>query len=103
MKTYGGMELEAHSFLTSALNGVVRLTRWPLYPRGKSHQYPLLRSLDGPQSRYGCNGEKRNINFPCRESNPGRPARNLLNILVELPRLLAADQRSVVYQSVAAL
>jgi hypothetical protein len=28
---------------------------------------------------------KRKISLPCRESNPGRPARSLVTILIELP------------------
>jgi hypothetical protein len=48
---------------------------WPIYPRGKSPQYPLDRSLDGPQNRSGCGGkQEKSHNCPCRESNSGHPA-----------------------------
>jgi len=32
----------------------------PLYPRGKSPQYPLERKLGGPQSRFGHGSEEKN-------------------------------------------
>jgi len=31
----------------------------PLYPQGRSSQYPLDRRLGGPQSRSGCGGKER--------------------------------------------
>jgi hypothetical protein len=52
---------------------VVNFTTRRLYPRLKSPRYPLDRRLDGPQSRSGRCRAKKNL-FPCRESNPGRPA-----------------------------
>lgn len=33
---------------------------WQLYPRGKSFQYPLVRSLSGPQSWCGRGDEEKN-------------------------------------------
>jgi hypothetical protein len=33
----------------------------PLYPRGKSHRYPLRRSLGGPKSRSGRCGKERKL------------------------------------------
>jgi hypothetical protein len=40
------------------------------------------RKLGGPQSRYGRDGNE-NIPSPSRESNPGRPVRSLVTILIE--------------------
>jgi hypothetical protein len=37
---------------------VVSFTPRPLYPRGKSPRYPLVRKLGGPQSRSGISGEE---------------------------------------------
>jgi hypothetical protein len=37
---------------------VVSFTPLSLYPRGKSHRYPLDRRLGGPQSRSGLRGRK---------------------------------------------
>jgi hypothetical protein len=33
----------------------------PLYPQGKSPQYPLHRRLGGSQGRFGCYGEHKNL------------------------------------------
>jgi len=35
---------------------------WPLYPQGKSHQYPLDRRLGGPQIQTGHGSEEKK---PC--------------------------------------
>jgi hypothetical protein len=45
----------SYSFLTSALDGVSGQHHAPaaLYPRVEDPQYPLYRSLGGPQSRSG--------------------------------------------------
>jgi hypothetical protein len=47
IKTYEGVVIRLHAFLTSALEGDKLL----LYPREKNLRYPLDRKLDGPQSR----------------------------------------------------
>jgi len=39
---------------------VASLTPRPLYPWGKSPQYPLDRGLDGPQNQFGRGGEEKN-------------------------------------------
>jgi hypothetical protein len=46
-----------------------------LHVPGKRPRYQLDRRLGGPRSRAGRYGEE-NISFPCRESNPSRPARS---------------------------
>jgi hypothetical protein len=81
---YGGMEVEPHAFLTTALGG----GEWSalhlqlLYSQGKSPRYPLDREMGGPQSWSGCGGEEKNRCF-CWESNPSRPASGLVTILTE--------------------
>jgi hypothetical protein len=47
----------------------------------------LDRRLGGPKSRSGRGGEEKNPQL-YRELNPGRPARTLVTILTELPRLV---------------
>jgi len=52
------MEVELHAFLTSAIDGAeFSFTPRPLYPRGKSPWYPLVRRVAWPQSRSGSDGE----------------------------------------------
>jgi hypothetical protein len=54
MKTYGGVDVYIHVFLTLELvGGVVCFTPRPLYPWN-----PLDRRLDGPQNRSGRRGDK---------------------------------------------
>jgi hypothetical protein len=40
---------------------IVSFTPQPLYPWGKSPQYPLHRRLGGPQSRSGRRGEEKDL------------------------------------------
>jgi hypothetical protein len=54
---------------------------------GKKPRHPLDRRLGGSQSRSGRGGEEKNSPFPCKESNPGRPARSVVIVLTELSRL----------------
>jgi hypothetical protein len=42
----------------------------PLYPRGKSHRYPLDRRLGGPQSRSGRRGEEKILDYRDSNSDP---------------------------------
>jgi hypothetical protein len=63
MKTYGGVEVQLHAVLTSALD-VVTFTDRPLYLRGKSPRYPLDRRLGEPQSRSECRGTEKNLFSP---------------------------------------
>jgi len=51
---------------------VVSFTPRPLYPQGKSSQYPLDRRLAGPQSCCGCDGKEKNFQ-PLPEINPRTP------------------------------
>jgi hypothetical protein len=61
MKTYWGVEVQLHAFLTSALDG----GEWSVSrPQGKSPWYPLDRRLGGPQGRSGRGGEEKNSQLP---------------------------------------
>jgi hypothetical protein len=53
---------------------VVSFTLWLLHPREKRLRYPLDMRLSGPQSHSGHFGEETK-SCPCRDSNPGCPAR----------------------------
>jgi hypothetical protein len=67
---------------------VVTFTPRPLYPRVESPRCPYDKKLGGRQNRYGrCGEEKKSYHCPSRELNTGRPARSLVTILTELPRL----------------
>jgi hypothetical protein len=57
---------------------VISFTLRLLYPRGKSPRYPLDRRLDGPQSRSGRGGEKKNFQPPpgIEPPNLDRPFRS---------------------------
>jgi hypothetical protein len=57
MKTYGGIDVYIHIFLTSALVG----GEWSALLRGKSSQCPLDRGLSGPQNRSGRRREEKNL------------------------------------------
>jgi hypothetical protein len=62
MKTRGGMEVQLHTFLISALDGgwVTNVMPRPLYSREKSLLYPRNRGLVGPHSRSGSGAEEKN-------------------------------------------
>jgi hypothetical protein len=57
MKTYGGLDVEIHIFLTSALFG----GEWSASTAGKSPRYAFDRRLGGPQNRSGRYGEVKNF------------------------------------------
>jgi hypothetical protein len=63
MKTYGGMDVYIHIFLTSALAegewSAPRTCRFN--SRGKSSQDPLDKRVGGPQSRSGRSGEEKTL------------------------------------------
>jgi hypothetical protein len=90
MKTYGGVEVLLHAFLTSVLYGGEWSDSRSSTPlrRLKSSRYPLDRRLGRHRSRSGRGGEEKKKSLPWLESNPGRPTRSLVPILTELLRLL---------------
>jgi hypothetical protein len=91
VKTYYGVEVYLHAFLTSVLGG----GEWPasrpgrFICRGKISSKALERGLGGPQSRSGRGGEEKKLHHcPCLESNLGRSPRSLVSILTDVPTLL---------------
>jgi hypothetical protein len=67
--SYGGVAVQLHTFLTSALDrGERSVSRSDRKTSKKSSRYPQ----DGAQSRPGHGSEEKNP-WPCRESNSGRP------------------------------
>jgi hypothetical protein len=65
---------------------MVTFTPRPLYARGNCLRYQLDRRLGWARALPGrCVEEKHTC--PYRKSNPGRPARRIVTILTELPRL----------------
>jgi hypothetical protein len=90
MKTYVGVEVQLHTLLTSALDeGEWSALRPCRFTREESPQYPLHRRLAGPQSQSGRGGEvKKILPLPLLAVQTCRPARSLVSILTELPRLL---------------
>jgi hypothetical protein len=66
MKTYWGVEVQLHAFLTSALDGGEWSASRPgrFTPQGMNPWYLLDRMLGGPQSRSGCGGEEKNSQTP---------------------------------------
>jgi hypothetical protein len=79
MKTYVGVDVLIHIFLTSALVGGEWSASRPCFlSPGKSPRYPFYRRLGGPQSRSGRYGEAK-IFYSTRTltpASPGRPARS---------------------------
>jgi hypothetical protein len=76
----GERRYSSHSLLTSALDGGEWSASRPgrALPRGKDPRYPLDRRLDGPQSRSGHRGYRKNpLPLPGIEpQSPGRPVRS---------------------------
>jgi hypothetical protein len=57
MKTYGGVDVYIHIFLTSALVG----GEWSALPAGKEPPVHTGMRLDGPQNRSQRLGEEKNL------------------------------------------
>jgi len=89
MKTYGGVEIQSHTLLTSELDGIEwSASRLAALPPGRRPRHPLNRTPCRPQSR-SERGNKEKIS-PCssREWKPGRPVHCPVTLLTELPRLI---------------
>jgi hypothetical protein len=94
MNTYRGVEVWFHAFLTSALYAGERLASRPGRASLPGKDPRLDRRLGGPPSRSGRGGEgKISHHCSCRELNPGHPARSLVTIPTELPRLLIISRK----------
>jgi hypothetical protein len=81
VKTYWGVEVLLHAFLTLAVGG----GEWSASFSG--HFAPGAHCMGGwvdPQSQSGRDGEEKTRHCPCRELNPGRPAHSLVCIMTEL-------------------
>jgi hypothetical protein len=87
MKTYGGVEVQLHTFLTSELDvGEWSGSRPGSYIQRK--ESPLLAGKEAGWVTQKVLTQWREISPPRRELKLGRPARSLVTILTELPRLL---------------
>jgi hypothetical protein len=65
MKTYRGVDVQIHIFLTSVLVEVGGQLHVPAaLPPGTNPRYPLYRWLGGPQSRSGRDGEVKTFLLP---------------------------------------
>jgi hypothetical protein len=73
METYGGVEVQLHAFLTSAIDGGGQRHALAALPPGKRPRYPLEKRLGGPQSLPGRYGEQKNL-VNCRETHPNSSA-----------------------------
>jgi hypothetical protein len=83
--TWERVEVQLHTFLTSALDG----PEWSVSLPGRFHT-----GKDRPQSRSAHEGEERKKSCLFRESIPGRPARSLVTIVPEVKtRLFSATPR----------
>jgi hypothetical protein len=83
MKTYGGVEVQLHVFLSSALEEGVWLALRPGDTAPGTH---CTGGWVGP--RVGLDKVEKRIKYfqcPYRESNPGRPSRSLFIILIKIP------------------
>jgi hypothetical protein len=89
MKTYGGMEVHLHPFLTSALDGdgcsVLRPGRFTLAERAAGIHW--IRDCVGRRAWTDAVA-KRKIPCPYEDSNSGRPASNLIVVTTQLTTLL---------------
>jgi hypothetical protein len=80
MKMHGGVEVKLHTFLSSALDGDKwSASRPSRFTPGEIFRRLFDRGLGGPQIRSRCCDEEKS--YPYRESNLGRPARNLVTPL----------------------
>jgi hypothetical protein len=84
MKTYWGVEVKLHTFFDPpppALDGGEWSSSCPdrFTPQGKTHWYPLDRSMVGPQSQFEYGVEEK-IPSPRWELNPNYSTSSQLNI-----------------------
>jgi len=65
-------------------------------PPGKNSRYPLDRRLGRPQVLCVRGGEENN-SCPCRQLNPGRPARSSFIIVIELWYMYFLQSGKILY------
>jgi hypothetical protein len=76
MKTYWGRRGIAPRILNLGPGD----ERWALPPWERAHPYPIDRT--GPRTGLDAMAKRKKSHYyPCRESNPDRPARNLFSVL----------------------
>jgi len=88
MKTYWGGDIMQRILALGTRRGwEVSFMPQPLYPWGKSLQYPLDRRLGGPQSWSGQSGEEKHSQSPLRikPPNPDHPACSQLLFWLSYP------------------
>jgi hypothetical protein len=81
---YEKMEVQLHAFLTSALN----IGTWSASRHSRFIPEKIVRGTHSIGGWVGCRAYtdavvKRNDSCPCQESNPCRPAGNLVTILTD--------------------
>jgi len=89
MKINGGVNLQFHVILTSALDGSegISFASWLLYSQGKRHSTHWTGGQMGSRASLNVVVKRKNP-CPCWEPNPGNPAHSSITILTELPQLL---------------
>jgi hypothetical protein len=71
MRTYGGVDVYIHIFLTSALvGGEWSASRLCRFTPGKEPPVPIVQEVGGPQSRSGRYGEVKILTLPGLEIPP---------------------------------
>jgi hypothetical protein len=82
MKTYGGVEVQLHALVTSAMDGDERLASHPgrFTPRERVPRTHWTRGWVGRRASLDAVA-KRKIPYTCLESNSGRPAPSLVSLL----------------------
>jgi hypothetical protein len=76
---HGGVELQLHYFLSSALENLCSVSHTYRSNPRKECRRPFHGKLRGPQIRSGPGGENKNL--PRLESNPDRLARSLVTAM----------------------
>ena len=92
-----GVEVQLHSFLTSALDGSVwSVYARPLDPRGKSPRYPMNKRLGEPMSRSGLFGKEKNL-LPLPGFYSRIQACNLVTIASYITLCIPSDTNCICY------
>jgi hypothetical protein len=91
MKTYWGVDVQLHSFITSALGGGEWSASHPgrFTPSERAPRYPLDRRPGGLHSHSGRGGEEKNSQSPLgiEPLNPDRSGHSLVAIQTDISRI----------------